>query len=157
MTVRFLEGDMLQAKTDVLAHGVAAHTIEDMGTGIAKAINERWPGSFREFKKLRRSQGFKPGEAIVCNGTTPAIAYLATQPDLYHAEVRFVRKSLRALDKALEAKGHTSCSLPKIGCGYGKLDWEEVKGVIQERLGDSKINYSVYENFSDWSNGASQE
>lgn len=145
--VQYVDGDCLYALTDVIAHGVAEGEIEDMGTGIAKEINRRWPESFKRFKKIRRSRSFKLGDVIIDTENVPAIAYLATQEDLYRAQQPAVNKSLRTLDKELKKHLYFSCSLPKLGCGYGKLEWHHIKPIIDERLGGSTIQYNVYETF----------
>ena len=148
MSLKYISGDILESKTEVLAHGVAYLDIEDMGTGLARQINRKWPDSFRRFKKQRRSNSFKLGEVIVDWENTPAIAYLATQPNLYNADEKHVNHSLRNFRKVLEKKGVKTCSIPKIGCGYGKLEWDAVKNIIERRLGSSDIEFSVYEAFN---------
>ena len=35
--------------------------------------------------------------------------------------------------------------MPALGCGHGGLDWEDVKPVIAEYLGDLEIDIEVYE------------
>jgi len=148
MTIRYVEGDILTTNAEVLAHGVACGGMEDMGTGLAKSINQTWPESFREFKKYRRSHGFKPGEIIVCENTMPSIAYLATQPDLYRAKLSFLRQALRNLRKYLEESGVKSCAIPKIGCGYGKLPWEDVEPIILEKFSDlNGLELQIYSNY----------
>ncbi|MFH1500546.1 MAG: macro domain-containing protein [archaeon] len=144
MPIKYQTGDLLLTHADVIAHGVAAYGIEDMATGVAKQLNEAMPESYKEFKKLRR-KGFKPGEVVLCTNTFPYVAYLATQPDLYHAELPFVNHALRGLRKLLEKEGMDSCALPKIGCGYGKLDWGKVQPIIEERLSDSSVEFTIYD------------
>lgn len=148
MSLKYIPGNILETNDQVLAHGVACANIEDMSTGLAKQLNEKWPDSFKRFKKKRRSNSFKPGDVIVDWENVPAIAYLATQPDLYHANETLINKSLRSFRKILELKKVKTCSLPKISCGYGKLEWNDVKRTFEERLGNSEIEFSVYEKFN---------
>ena len=143
--VNYIKGDLMNTACDVIAHGVAARDEEDMGTGLAKYTREKWPESFERFKKMRRSLPFNEGNVIIDHENAPAIAYLATQPDLTHAELRYVNSSLHELRSQLEDGHYTSCALPKIGCGYGRLQWEDVKDLIERRLSDSFVRCVVYE------------
>lgn len=147
MPIYSVNGSILETKAQVIAHGVAAWDIEDMKTGLAKKINQAWPDSFSRFKKIRRSNSFKPGEVIIDEKNNPLIAYLATQANLYHAALKYVNQSLRALRKELEDKGIKSCAIPKIGCGYGKLPWNRVRPVIERRLKDSDIDFLLYDHY----------
>jgi len=145
MSVKYTNGNILETEAEVLAHGVAGHQIEDMGTGLAKQINERWPDSYSRFKKARRSNSFRPGEVIIDWENSPAIAYLATQENLQNAETPYVNRSLRQLRMQLEKEGTETCAIPKIGCGYGKLEWDTIKCLIEEKLGPSNVSFTVFE------------
>lgn len=141
----YIQGDIFLSPEEVIAHGVAQQDIEDMGTGIAKDLRAIWPQSYECFKKFRRNHSFNTGEIFLDDSNNPMIAYLATQPDLYHAEIPYIRKSLRNLKKSMEKNYIFSCALPKIGCGYGKLQYEEIKPIIDEVFANSKQHIVVYE------------
>ncbi len=146
MAIEYCLGDALESDAEVLAHGVAAGNVEDMGTGIAKQIKIKWPETFSRFKKLRRN-GFDLGGVILDAENTPKIAYLGTQENLYNAELSYVNGSLRKLRNLLEKKGVKTCAIPKIGCGYGKLQWDEVKKIMKDRLSESPVMFKVYEEY----------
>ncbi len=144
----FSNSDILDSDAQIIAHGVAEKNIEDMATGLAYLINQKFPESFKEFKRKRMARSFKLGDVILCGNTTPTIAYLATQQDLYIAKLSAINKALRNLDKQLIKQGYSTCAIPKIGCGYGKQKWEEVKEIFQLRLSQSPVTYFVYVGFN---------
>lgn len=148
--LHFISGDLLTAKEDYIAQGVAEGNQEGLGTGLAFQISSRWPEVQSKFKKHARQGNFKGGEILVIEPTakTPGFVYMATQPDMYHAKLNYLRKSLKNLAKWTAEKQIRSVALPKIGAGLGKLDWQtEVKPLFVEYLESSICIFVVYEDF----------
>lgn len=148
--LEFVEGDLLQAREAYIAQGVAEGNQEGLGSGLALKISKRWPEVQASFKKYARTGRFKGGTIWVCAPTETrlGVVYLATQPDMYHATISYLRKSLRRLRKWAEANDIESVGLPKIGAGLGKLSWEgDVKPLLVEHLTDGDTRFVVYETF----------
>jgi O-acetyl-ADP-ribose deacetylase (regulator of RNase III) len=148
--VEFTSGDLLQSQTQYIAQGVAEGNQEGLGTGLALKISKRWPEVQAAFKKHARSGSFRGGSLWVTAPTDdrPGLVYLATQPDMSHATVSYLRKSLRRLVKWATTENVTSVSLPKIGAGLGKLSWEsEAKPLMIELLSESNCKFVVLEGF----------
>ncbi len=148
--IKFTSGDLLQSDAQYIAQGVAEGNQEGLGTGLALKISKRWPGVQSAFKKHARSGKFKGGKMWVCPPTDgrPGVIYLATQPDMYHATVPYLRKAFRNLEKWVNREGIESIGLPKIGAGLGKLSWEsEVKPLMEEYFSESSCSFIIYENF----------
>ena len=81
-------------------------------------------------------------------GFSPGIIYIATQPDMYHAELTYLNKGLKRLKKVCESRGIKTVSLPKIGAGLDKLDWNsEVKPLLESILSDCETVFNVYEDY----------
>ncbi len=77
--LKFVEGDLLQATEEYIAHGVAEGNQEGLGTGLALKISKRWPEVQAAFKKRARSGTFKGGTIWVHERVLdgPGIVYLA--------------------------------------------------------------------------------
>lgn len=148
--VKFISGDLLRAKELYIAQGVAEGNQEGLGTGLAFKISTKWPEVQIAFKKHARKGKFKGGKIWVNppEDNQPGFVYLATQPDMYHATMGYLRKSMRNMRKWADENNIESVALPKIGAGLGKLSWDnEVKPLILELLSDSKCKFIVYEDF----------
>lgn len=79
----------------------------------------------------------------------PGFVYLATQPDMYHATLPFLRRSLKKLSVWAAASAVESVALPKIGAGLGKLSWrDEVRPLLIESFSDHPCAFVVYEDYS---------
>ncbi|MFM7155794.1 MAG: macro domain-containing protein [Bacteroidota bacterium] len=68
-----------------------------------------------------------------------------------------VRHSVDALKKLIEKENLQSVALPRLATGVGGLDWEEVKKVIYEHLGDLPATVYVYTTFSKGVSGENPE
>jgi len=147
----FVSGDVLQSKEQYIAQGVAEGNQEGLGTGLALKISRKWPEVQSAFKKHCRSGRFVGGSIWVypSRNQSPGIIYMATQPDMYHATLPYLRKSLRALSKWCDRCKIEAVASPKIGAGLGKLSWEsEVKPLLLSHLSGSTCRFVVYETFT---------
>jgi O-acetyl-ADP-ribose deacetylase (regulator of RNase III) len=62
----------------------------------------------------------------------------------YYNNIKFGLKSLVKIIKECNIK---SIAIPKLGCGCGGLDWDEVKKIIEEEMNClSGIEILIYEN-----------
>ena len=59
-----------------------------------------------------------------------------------------MNKGLKRLKKVCVNRGIKTVSLPKIGAGLGKLDWNsEVKPLLENILSDCETVFNVYEDY----------
>ena len=150
--IEFTSGDLLQSDAQFIAQGVAEGNQEGLGTGLALKISKRWPDIQNAFKKQARSGAFKGGNIWICppEEGRPGIIYLATQPDMYHATMSYLRKSFRNLVKWAAKENVKSIGLPKIGAGLGKLSWQsDVKPLMEEFFAEQSCMFIVYEDFKE--------
>ena len=149
--ISFVSGDVLQANEQYIAQGVAEGNQEGLGTGLALKISTRWPEAQSAFKRHCRSGMFTGGSLWVFPPTlkTPGIIYLATQPDMYHATMPYLRKALRALAAWAKTNEVNSIALPKIASGLGKLSWsDQVRPLLIRHLDTADCKFVVYEHFA---------
>jgi O-acetyl-ADP-ribose deacetylase (regulator of RNase III) len=149
--IRFVSGDILQAREQYIAQGVAAGNQEGLGTGLAFKISSRWPQVQAAFKRHARQGRFNGGDIWVHPPVEggPGFVYLATQPDMYHATLPFLRRSIRKLTSWASASAAESVALPKIGAGLGKLSWsQEVRPLLIEGLSEHPCAFVIYEGYS---------
>lgn len=148
--IKFVSGDILKTTSAYIAQGVATDFQEGMGTGLALKISSKWPDVQKHFRQFTRSQKFQGGDVFVVAPTRsrPGIVYLATQPDMCQASLSFLNRGLRKLARYCVKHQIESVSLPKIGAGLGKLDWEEeVKPLLLKHLADLETSFFIYEDF----------
>ncbi len=155
--IREVIGDILLSRAQLIAHGVAPH--DDFKNGLALALRERFPALYKDFRHWCKTSAPKPGEVWVWSGVGEGgkpvhIACLLTQDPPAHegahpgrAKSGHVNKALHALRKLIERERYESVALPRLATGVGALDWNEVRPLIDESLGDLSSAVFVYTTF----------
>ena len=151
--IHYVSGDILLSGAQLVAHGVAPN--DPMSQGLALSLHQRYPAMHKDFHHWCYTTHSKPGSAWLWSGAEGVrIANLLTQDGGYEhgsrpgkASTGNVDKALKALHKIIEKEGIESVALPRLATGVGGLSWDEVKPLIEERLGDLDIPVYVYEEF----------
>lgn len=153
--IKEVTGDILLSKADLLAHGIAAN--DPFDSGLALALRERWPSLVRDYRHDTRSKAIEPGEVWVWagvdeNGGMRRIVNLVTQNSVGDgptakpgkATLENVRHALQNLVRLVQKEGITSLALPRLATGVGGLEWEAVKPLVEQYLGELSIPVVVY-------------
>jgi len=143
-------GDILLSKAHAIAHGVAAN--DPMNQGLALSLHQRYPAMHKDFHHWCHVNHPKVGEAWMWGGAgNVRVVNLITQEGGHDhgsrpgkATTKAVNDSLRALAKMVSAEGFTSLAIPRLATGVGGLDWEDVRPLVEQRLGELDIPVYVY-------------
>lgn len=144
MTIRLCTGNVFMANADALAHGCNLQGV--MGAGIAAEFKRRDPVMFERYAMKCRDKSLQLGMAWHWIGANDKRVFnLMTQIE------PGANASLAAIDVALanmlrECKHYKvkSVAMPRIGCGIGGLNWDDVKRVLVERCSKSDVEIQVY-------------
>ena len=117
-----------------------------MGAGLAKQFKERYADNFIYVKR----NVFNPGSVLINYSSKPYIANFATK---FHwknpSKIEWISCGLERLLSHIEFNEnygiHLSVAIPKIGCGLGSLNWQDVRAEIERILGDCEQLVEVYE------------
>ncbi|KAJ6228037.1 hypothetical protein M0813_09175 [Anaeramoeba flamelloides] len=132
-----IEGDLFTSE-DSLAHCVSADL--GMGKGIAKIFKTKY-GGIQDYKK----QSIKIGGSGFIKRNGKFIIILVTKNRYFHKpSYESLEKSLCAMKKICIEKKIKSLSMPKIGCGLDRLEWNRVSELIKKTFGDLNIAITIY-------------
>ena len=145
-----VEGDILLSKAQVIVHGVAAN--DPMNQGLAQSLHEQYPAMHKDFHQWCYQAHPKPGQAWMWGSSDGVrIVNLITQEGGYghgsrpgKATSAHVNHALRALKKLIVKEKFTSIAMSRLATGVGGLDWEQVKPLIRNQLGDVEIPIFIY-------------
>ena len=124
-----------------------------MGAGLAAQIRTHWPNVYEEYKELCkefiRNKSFLLGKILVSEtkDTATKIVSLFAQ-DEYGRKGRYT--SYEAFWSCLEVlhsilnPGDTIAFPKNIGCGLGGANWQIIRTMIEEVLGD-EFDVYIYE------------
>jgi O-acetyl-ADP-ribose deacetylase (regulator of RNase III) len=148
-----LSGDILFSKAKAIVQGVAPN--DDFHQGLALQLRERMPAMYKDFRHYCQTKHPKSGELWTwMSADGRFLVSLFTQDAAYahgskpgHATVSHVNHSLHALRNFAIKEKVGSLALPRLACGVGGLDWDEIKPLIEKHLGDLNIPVYVYTNY----------
>ncbi|XP_001370260.1 ADP-ribose glycohydrolase OARD1 isoform X1 [Monodelphis domestica] len=135
----YVKGDLFACpQTDSLAHCIS----EDcrMGAGIAVLFKKKFGGVQELLNQQKKS-----GEVAVLKRDERYIYYLITKKRASHKPTyENLQKSLEAMKTHCLKNGVTDLSMPRIGCGLDRLQWEKVSAMIEEVFEGTDIRITVY-------------
>ncbi len=148
-----LSGDILLSSAKAIVHGVAPN--DDFHQGLALQLRERMPAMYKDFRHYCQTQHPKSGELWTWTSADGRyLVNLFTQDAAYahgskpgHASVSHVNHTLHALRNFAQKEKISSLALPRLACGVGGLDWNDIKPLIEKHLGDLKIPVYIYANY----------
>jgi len=148
--IKEVGGDILLSGAKAIAHGVAPN--DDFHQGLALQLRERMPALYKDFRHFCQTQHPKSGGLWTwMSADGHYIVNLFTQDGVYnhggkpgHATSSHVNHALHALRAFAQKEKLDSLALPRLACGVGGLNWDDVKPLIEKQLGDLDIPVYVY-------------
>ncbi|MFT3761742.1 MAG: macro domain-containing protein [Pseudoxanthomonas sp.] len=149
--IKETSGDILLSRAHAIAHGIAPR--DNFHSGLALALREHSPAMYKDFRHYCQTGRPETGGLWTWMGADGRyIVSLFTQEEGEgrhggnpgRATLQHVRHALKALRKEIEAEGFRSVALPRLATGVGGLEWEQVRPLVEEALGDLDIPVFVY-------------
>lgn len=154
--IKEVKGDILLSNAEAIAHGVAP--FDHFDSGLALSLRQEWPAMYNDFKHFCHAHNPASGTAWIWSGPGgKRIINLLTQdtPDGHKhsghpgkATASNVKHAVEALAKLIHKEGIKSIALPRLATGVGGLDWEEVKPLIYNALGESDVEVYLYTTYA---------
>lgn len=158
-----IRGNILDTDCKLIAHGVNCQN--KMGSGVAKALYEKWPiikvmyhDYFEEFDAGESGEKFLGKIDCVSidrnTGKTSrnynlVLVNCFTQQNYgydgaLYLDYKALENCLKELKELCKYYQITEIAMPKIGCGLAGGDWEEVRKIIDNCLPDLTVKvYSL--------------
>jgi len=136
MSIRTVEGDLLDQKTDAIVNAWKRSLIPWwllLPHEVSGAIKTR--AGYKPFMELRRTGTIPLGGAVVTSaGRLPfkAIIHVAGIGHNWCSSERSIRQSIRSALKEAKARDFQSVAIPLIGAGTGGGSPEEVQHIIED-------------------------
>ena len=148
--IKEVTGDILLTKAQAIAHGVGPN--DHFDSGLALSLRKDYPSMAKDFRYYCKVYNPHPGDAWMWGGVggVRIINLLTQEPSKTagghpgEATLPNLNHSLKKLVQIVKEEGITSLAIPKLATGYGKLDWEEVKPTIYQRLEELDIPVYLY-------------
>ena len=128
-------GDILSIRSGIIVQGCNAQGV--MGSGVAKAIREKYPQVYEEYRGVYEQEGLPLGSVVVSminQGIGLLVASAITQQFFGKDGKKYI--SYEAIHKAMmEIAGEADAiglpiHYPLIGAGLGGGDWSIIQAII---------------------------
>lgn len=147
--IRYATGNLLLADAEALVNTV--NTVGVMGKGIALQFKEAFPGNFHAYEEACKHGDVHIGRMFLTetgrlDGPRWIINFPTKKEWRHPSKLEYVHAGLSDLVRVIRDRRIKSVALPPLGCGYGGLDWVQVKQAIEEALVElSDVDVVVYQ------------
>lgn len=147
--IRFVRGNLLEADAEALVNTV--NTVGVMGKGIALMFKESFPENFKKYAKASKAGEVEIGRMFVTHrpdliGPQWIINFPTKRHWRDRTRLEWIQEGLRDLRRVILENGIRSVAIPPLGCGNGKLDWNDVRPEIEHSFEDiDGVSVLVYE------------
>ena len=117
-----------------------------MGKGIAKVFKDRYPAMFLAYKKICDQNLLEPGKLWLWQGPDQSVLNFPTKMHWRNpSRIEWIELGLKKFVASYEGRGITSISFPRLGCGNGGLDWEDVRPLMERYLAPLSIDIFIHD------------
>ena len=141
--IQYLEGDLFSTPAQTIVNTV--NTVGVMGKGIALTFKKRYPDMFDSYRKACENHSFKTGKLMLFYESDYWVLLFPTKQHWRNpSRLEYIEEGLRNFRDNYALKGITSIAFPRLGCGNGELDWNDVKPLMERYLDKIPIDVYIY-------------
>ena len=147
--IKYITGDILESNADALINTV--NTVGVMGKGIALQFKKAFQNNYKAYVEACKRNEILIGKVFIVKDSnlstgTKYIINFPTKKDWRKpSEYSFIDAGLDDLVRVLKEYEIKSVAIPLLGAGNGGLEWERVKKIIEQKLGNLDVEIIVFE------------
>lgn len=144
MPIRYLKGNVFEAKTQVVVNTVNCKGV--MGKGLALEFKKRYPEMYKEYRRLCEEGAMKIGRLHLYKAVRPWILNFPTKNHWrYKSKLEYIEAGLKTFVEKYKEWGIKSIAFPQLGCQQGGLKWSDVKPLMERYLaGIPELKVIIY-------------
>lgn len=139
---------LLESSAQTLVNTV--NCVGVMGKGIAKEFKQRDPEMFVAYKKICDEKKLSPGKLWLWRGRD---CWTLNFPTKVHwknpSRLEWIEAGLAKFVSGYEKLGIREISFPRLGCGNGGLDWNDVRPLMEHYLKSLPIPIFIHDHSVD--------
>ena len=134
--IRYTVGNIIESDAEALINTV--NTVGVMGKGIAGAFKKAFPDNYRKYKEAVDRGEVEIGKLLVHREYQTRTRVIINFPTKKHwrqpSRMEYIAEGLKSLVEIIETENIRSIAIPPLGAGNGKLNWDEVKPLLESWL-----------------------
>lgn len=141
--IKYIEGNIFDSPAQVIVNTV--NTVGVMGKGLALSFKQRYPEMFECYKKSCEKHQLTIGKLMLWYAPDHWLLLFPTKENWRNpSRLEYIEKGLMKFVNTYVDKNITSIAFPRLGCGNGELDWNDVKPLMEKYLKDLPIDVYIY-------------
>jgi O-acetyl-ADP-ribose deacetylase (regulator of RNase III) len=156
------DGDMFFSRAHTLT--VSVNTVGVMGKGVASRAKDQFGDVYVTYQKACRRRSLRMGKPFLYKREQPSDLELADEPASLknhnsgtwfllfatkrhwrdRADIQGIEKGLQWLTNNYKKEGIKSLAIPALGCGLGRLNWQDVGPLLCKYLSAMDIPVTIY-------------
>ncbi len=117
-----------------------------MGKGLAKEFRSRDQAMFAAYRKVCDKRLLSPGKLWLWKNATYWTLNFPTKVHWRNpSKLEWIEAGLRKFVQSYEEMGIREISFPRLGCGNGDLDWNDVRPLMERYLGPLPIQIYIHD------------
>lgn len=144
--ITFKTGDIFESDKHYIVIPVNCGGVA--GAGLAEQFRIKYPVAAKYYFELCKSAGLRIGEPKgIESGLNDQKSFMLfpTKDVWYHdSKLEWVESSLDGAREYIINRGVKSIAFPAVGCGFGLLNWEDVRPLMIEKLKDLDCDIDIY-------------
>lgn len=141
--IEYIEGDIFESPAQVIVNTV--NTVGVMGKGLALSFKQRYPQMFEKYKIACEKHQLTIGKLMLFYEADHWLLMFPTKENWRNpSKLEYIEKGLMKFVQTYAEKNITSIAFPRLGCGNGELNWEDVKPIMEKYLKNLPIDVYIY-------------
>lgn len=141
--IEYIEGDIFSSPAQVIVNTV--NTVGVMGKGLALSYKNRYPEMFEAYKRACDKNQLKTGKLMLFYSPDHWILLFPTKENWrYPSKLEYIEAGLVKFVQTYADKNITSIAFPRLGCGNGELNWDDVRPIMEKYLHSLPIEIYIY-------------
>lgn len=141
--IEYIEGDIFESPAQVIVNTV--NTVGVMGKGLALAFKKRYPDMFERYKQACDNDSLTIGKLMLFYEADHWLLLFPTKKHWRNpSKLEYIEAGLAKFVSSYAVKSITSVAFPRLGCGNGGLNWEEVRPLMERYLSPLPIDIYIY-------------
>ncbi len=146
MQIEYRKGDLLASDIRHLIQGCNSRGV--MGSGVAKAIRDKYPQAYRDYRDVYNNNGLNLGDIVVSVQDDGTVIHNAITQKDYGRDSSKVYVSYWAIAEVfrkIESWGIKEIAMPMLGAGLARGDWTVISAIIENTLINTKPIVYMYD------------
>ena len=140
-----VQGDMFNSDFELLT--ISVNTVGVMGKGLASRFKYMYPAVYVIYQNLCKEKKLKVGQPFIVDTPELERKFLLFPTKKHwreNSKIEYISKGLDWFLNNYERYQIKSAAFPALGCGLGKLKWEQVGPLMVSKLSKAKIPIEIY-------------